>query len=169
VTVDDAFAILLAHARRTNTHLIEAAQSAVTDPAYLAALSDPLPDPAGPAPGPAADGRRPTETVAAAKSRRGEDLEALLGRADVRDSAAERRDRDADERVGPETEDQSRLDRIWAGRDRDSSMGDRADLMDLLNDEVRPPPVNDEDRPPPVNDEDRPPPVNENDRPPADR
>ena len=34
---------------------------------------------------------------------------------------------------GPGAEDQSRLDRIWAGRDRDSSMVDRADLMDLLN------------------------------------
>ena len=41
--------------------------------------------------------------------------------------------------MGPEAEDQSRLDRIWAGRDRDSSMVDRADLMDLLNEEERPP------------------------------
>jgi len=146
VTVDDAFAILLAHARRTGTHLSEAAQSALTDPAYLAALSDPLPDPANPAPVRSADGSGPAEAQGAAKLRRGEDLEALLGRADVRDSAAERRDRDAGERVGPDAEDQSRLDRIWAGRDRDSSMVDRSDLMDLLNDEDRPP-VKEEDRP----------------------
>ena len=136
VTVDDAFAILLAHARRTSTHLIEVAQAALTDPAYLAALSDVLPEPIDPAPGQRAE-VSPTEP--AAKRHRSEDLEALLGRADVRDSAAERRDRAAEERVGPEAEDQARLDRIWAGRDRDSSMVDRADLMDLLNEEERPP------------------------------
>ncbi len=136
VSVDEAFAILLIHARRTDTHLVAVAQSALTDPAYLAALSDALPDPIEPAPGRPA-GVSPTEL--AAKRRRGEGLEALLGRADVRDSAAEGRDRAAEERVGPDDADQSRLDRIWAGRDRDSSMVDRADLMDLLNEEERPP------------------------------
>ena len=121
-------------------------QSALTDPAYLAALSDVLPDPARSRSPRPADGSGQTETEAAAKVRRNEDLEALLGRADIRDSAAERRDRAAEEREGPEAEDQSRLDRIWAGRDRDSSMVDRADLMDLLNEEDRTPPVNEEDR-----------------------
>jgi hypothetical protein len=43
VTVDEAFVILRAHAVRTGTHLVVVAQSALTDPAYLAALSDPLP------------------------------------------------------------------------------------------------------------------------------
>ena len=145
VTVDEAFAILLIHARRTSTHLVAVAQSALTDPAYLAALSDALPDPIDPGPGRPA-GVSPTE--AAAKRRRGEDLEALLGRADVRDSAAEGRDRAAEERVGPDDADQSRLRRIWAGRDRDSSMVDRADLMDLLNEEDRPPSVTEQERPP---------------------
>ena len=50
--------------------------------------------------------------------------------------------------MGPDAADQSRLDRIWAGRDRDSSMVDRADLMDLLNEEDRPPSVTEQERPP---------------------
>jgi hypothetical protein len=48
--------------------------------------------------------------------------------------AAERRDRAADERPSEDAEAQSRVDRMWAGRDRDASMIDRADLIKELGD-----------------------------------
>jgi hypothetical protein len=59
-------------------------------------------------------------------------LHAILARGDIRDQAAERRDRRADNRpLGGDG--QAGLDRDWAGRDRDAAAGDRADLVGLLH------------------------------------
>jgi hypothetical protein len=59
-------------------------------------------------------------------------LEAILIRGDIRDQAAERRDRRAETRpLGGDG--QAGLDRDWAGRDRDLAAGDRADLVWLLH------------------------------------
>jgi hypothetical protein len=59
-------------------------------------------------------------------------FEAILARADVRDQAAERRDRDAEERFPHPGDRQGWLDRDWAGRDRDAAAVDRADMLALL-------------------------------------
>jgi len=59
-------------------------------------------------------------------------FEAILTRADVRDQAAERRDRAAEERFPQPGDRQGWLDRDWAGRDRDAAAVDRADLLALL-------------------------------------
>jgi len=59
-------------------------------------------------------------------------LDAILTRGDIRDQAAERRDRRADNRpLGGDG--QAGLDRDWAGRDRDAAAEDRADLVGLLH------------------------------------
>jgi hypothetical protein len=58
----------------------------------------------------------------------------ILHRGDARDSAAEQRDREAETRPIEDLEAQSGLDRIWAGRDRDASMIDRADLIKEFGD-----------------------------------
>ena len=131
MSVDEAFAILRAHARRTkHPPLGDVAHAALTDPASLAALSDALPDPADP------DARSPGRGSARPRPQRGRGARTWRPCWGAPTSGTARRnvrDRAAEERVGPDAEDQSRLDRIWAGRDRDSSMVDRADLMDLLN------------------------------------
>jgi hypothetical protein len=59
-------------------------------------------------------------------------FEAILARADVRDQAAERRDRAAEKRFPHPGDRQGWLDRDWAGRDRDAAAIDRADLLALL-------------------------------------
>ncbi len=59
-------------------------------------------------------------------------FEAILTRADVRDQAAERRDRAAEDRFPNPGDRQGWLDRDWAGRDRDAAAVDRADLLALL-------------------------------------
>jgi len=74
---------------------------------------------------------------------RRERLGDILHRGDARDIAAERRDRKAEESPGEDVEaysglDHSGLDRIWAGRDRDASMIDRADLINELRDRDTP-------------------------------
>lgn len=69
---------------------------------------------------------------AAQQVRRDERFRAVLARGDVRDEAAERRDRDAETRTSAAADPQSWIDRDWAGRDRDAAATDRADLLDLL-------------------------------------
>jgi hypothetical protein len=59
-------------------------------------------------------------------------FQAILVRADLRDQAAERRDRAAEERFPSPGDRQGWLDRDWAGRDRDAAAVDRADLLALL-------------------------------------
>jgi hypothetical protein len=59
-------------------------------------------------------------------------FQAILTRGDVRDQAAERRDRAAEERSPHPGDRQGWLDRDWAGRDRDAAAVDRADLLALL-------------------------------------
>lgn len=59
-------------------------------------------------------------------------LDAILTRGDVRDQAAERRDRRADRRPGVSGDGQARVDRDWAGRDRDAAAIDRAELVGML-------------------------------------
>ena len=59
-------------------------------------------------------------------------FEAILARGDVRDQAAERRDRAAEEGFPHPGDRQGWLDRDWAGRDRDAAAVDRADLLALL-------------------------------------
>ena len=59
-------------------------------------------------------------------------FDAILTRGDVRDQAAERRDRAAEERFPQPGDRQGWLDRDWAGRDRDAAAVDRADLLALL-------------------------------------
>jgi hypothetical protein len=119
VTVDEAFVLLRSHARRTGARLGVMAQAVLTDRATLAGLSG----------SPASDGDR-----TAAESGRRERLGEILHRGDARDSAAERRDREAEDRSSEDVEAHSGLDRIWAGRDRDASMIDRADLIKELTD-----------------------------------
>ena len=66
---------------------------------------------------------------------RDDQLDAILARGDIRDQAAERRDRRADRRTpgtGDNQDSQALADRDWAGRDRDAAAGDRADLAGLL-------------------------------------
>jgi hypothetical protein len=69
-------------------------------------------------------------------------LQAILTRADVRDQAAEHRDRNAEARFPQPGDRQGWLDRDWAGRDRDAAAVDRADLLALLGE-----PTADEDGP----------------------
>jgi hypothetical protein len=69
-------------------------------------------------------------------------FQAILARADVRDQAAERRDRAAEKRFPNPGDRQGWLDRDWAGRDRDAAAIDRADLLALLGE-----PAGDEDEP----------------------
>jgi hypothetical protein len=66
---------------------------------------------------------------------RDDHLDAILARGDIRDQAAERRDRRADRRPHTEGDDQASTDRNWAGRDRDAAAGDRADLVGLLHEQ----------------------------------
>jgi hypothetical protein len=63
---------------------------------------------------------------------RGDRLREILARGDVRDLAAERRDRAAEDRFPTPGDRQGWLDRDWAGRDRDAAAVDRADLLALL-------------------------------------
>lgn len=58
---------------------------------------------------------------------------ALLARGDLRDQAAERRDRAAEARSPVRIDAQGWLDRDWAGRDRDAAAIDRADLLALVD------------------------------------
>lgn len=130
VNVDEAFLILRAHARSTQTHLVDVAQAVLTDPASVPDLSGPTwnaPSPPAASPGASPDGAGPDKT-----------LDALLSAGDVRDSAAEHRDRDAEARPSSEAGAQSWIDRDWAGRDRDAAASDRADLIDLFQDRDRP-------------------------------
>ena len=62
-------------------------------------------------------------------------LDAILTRGDVRDQAAERRDRRAERRLPGLGGGQAAADRDWAARDRDAAAADRADLVGLLHDE----------------------------------
>ena len=64
---------------------------------------------------------------------RGSRLQSLLARSDLRDQAAERRDRTAEARCPVGVDPQGWLDRDWAGRDRDAAASDRADLLALLD------------------------------------
>jgi len=61
-------------------------------------------------------------------------FQAILTRADVRDQAAERRDRNAEQRHSTPGDRQGWLDRDWAGRDRDAAAIDRADLLEPAGD-----------------------------------
>lgn len=63
---------------------------------------------------------------------RDDHLDEILTRGDIRDQAAERRDRHA-ERRPLDGDVEARLDRTWAGRDRDAAAVDRADLVLLLH------------------------------------
>ena len=63
--------------------------------------------------------------------RQGDLFDAILARGDLRDQAAERRDRRADVRA-PTSGDAGKPDRIWSGMDRDLAAGDRAALVELL-------------------------------------
>ena len=144
VTVDEAFVLLRSHARRTGTHLAEVALAAVADPASL-----PTPFPSSgqrPANQPSDDTLpaqgvpdsfpppAPSGESVPPPTRRDQGLASLLARGDIRDSAAEHRDRDAEARPETEVGQQARIDRDWAGRDRDASAVDRSDLIDLLKD-----------------------------------
>jgi GAF domain/ANTAR domain len=136
VTVDEAFVLLRSHARRNGAHLGVVAHAVLTDPATLAGLSGP----------PASESHRAAVASAddvPAPSAAPEDKEGyshrerlgdILHRGDARDSAAERRDREAEERPSEDVEAKSELDRMWAGRDRDASMIDRADLLKEFRD-----------------------------------
>ena len=59
-------------------------------------------------------------------------LDVILSRGDVRDQAAERRDRLAERRPRESGDGQARVDRDWAGRDRDAAAIDRAELVGLM-------------------------------------
>ena len=70
---------------------------------------------------------------------RGDELDSILRRADVRDRDAELRDRDAEAREPARGDLQAAIDRDWAGRDRDRAAEDRADMLALLRPaDVRP-------------------------------
>ena len=64
--------------------------------------------------------------------RQGDLFDAILARRDLRDQAAERRDRRADGRAPTSGDGPAGLDRIWSGMDRDLAAGDRAALVELL-------------------------------------
>ena len=91
--------------------------------------------------GPEAEQREPQPTatlhVASGEDeteakRQGDLFDAILARGDLRDQAAERRDRRADGRAPTSGDAQAGLDRIWSGMDRDSAAVDRAALVELL-------------------------------------
>ena len=65
--------------------------------------------------------------------RQGDLFDAILARGDLRDQAAERRDRRADGRAPTSGDGPAGLDRIWSGMDRDSAAVDRAALVELLH------------------------------------
>ncbi len=130
VNVDEAFLFLRAHARRTQTHLVEVAHAVLTDPASLPDHSGQL---TAASPAPVASAK-----TGVADERRRERLGELLVDGDVRDSAAEQRDRDAEARLSSEVGPHAWIDRDWAGKDRDAAASDRADLIDLLQDRDRP-------------------------------
>jgi hypothetical protein len=89
-----------------------------------------------------AEPREPTGTTSKLHLVSGEDateaadrdvhVDAILARGDVRDRAAERRDRRAERRAPVAGDGQAHTDRTWAGRDRDAAAADRADLVVLL-------------------------------------
>jgi hypothetical protein len=89
-------------------------------------------------PGPQSPGRgKPALHVAGDEDqtkaqRLGDLFDAILVRGDLRDQAAERRDRRADARAPLPGDAPASLDRIWSGMDRDSAAVDRAALVDLL-------------------------------------
>jgi hypothetical protein len=60
-------------------------------------------------------------------------LNVILRRGDIRDQAAEGRDRKADSRPLASGSGSAGIDRDWAGRDRDLAAADRADLVGLLH------------------------------------
>jgi hypothetical protein len=131
VTVDDAFVLLRAHARRTGTHLSVVAHAVLTDPATIAGISGPSASKSERTAVPSIDDVAAPSVAPVnmeGSPHRGR-LADILGRGDARDSAAEHRDREAEERSPEDVEEQSQIDRIWAGRDRDASMIDRADLI----------------------------------------
>lgn len=64
--------------------------------------------------------------------RQGDLFDAILARGDLRDQAAERRDRLSDGRTRTSGDGQAGLDRICSRRDRDSAAMDRAALVELL-------------------------------------
>ncbi|MDQ1615666.1 MAG: hypothetical protein QOJ60_1605 [Actinomycetota bacterium] len=63
---------------------------------------------------------------------RDDQLNVILRRADMRDLAAERRDREAEGRDPAGRDHHGAIERDWAGRDRDRAAEDRADLLALL-------------------------------------
>jgi hypothetical protein len=63
----------------------------------------------------------------------GDLYDAILARGDLRDQAAERRDRRAEGRAPTSGDKQADLDRFWSGMDRDWAAEDRADLIELLH------------------------------------
>ncbi|MGZ4589817.1 MAG: hypothetical protein ACXV2J_03205 [Actinomycetes bacterium] len=65
--------------------------------------------------------------------RQGDVFDAILARGDLRDQAAERRDRRADGRAPTSGDAQAGLDRVWSGMDRDAAAVDRAALVELLH------------------------------------
>jgi hypothetical protein len=135
VTIDEAFVLLRQHARRTGTHLGVLAHAVLSDRGALAGLDGSLTSASEQASGAADDNSTASATAAAddvGGTRQNERLGAILARGDVRDGAAEQRDRDAEARAATDGEGQNELDRNWAGRDRDASMVDRADLIELL-------------------------------------
>lgn len=144
VTVDEAFVLLRSHARGTGTHLAEVALAALTDPAGLpnpraSSGHRPAGRPSGDSPPAQGFPDSPPPHAPSAESvtpptRRDQGLASLLARGDMRDSAAEHRDRDAEARPDAEVGAQAWIDRDWAGRDRDASAVDRSDLIDLLED-----------------------------------
>ena len=75
----------------------------------------------------------PEDAIGAAA--RDDRLDAILTRGDVRDQAAERRDRVADGRSPRTGRGSAGMDRDWAGRDRDLAAADRADLVELLHEQ----------------------------------
>ena len=137
VTVDEAFVLLRSHARRNGAHLGVMAHAVLTDSATLAGLSGPAASESDRRAAASAD-NVPASAAAAPEDKQGaihrERLGDILNRGDARDSAAEQRDRKAENRPSEDVEEQSGLDRIWAGRDRDAAMIDRADLIKEFRD-----------------------------------
>ena len=100
-------------------------------------MADQVPSPRPPAVDSAGSGPAPpdpglTPAGAARDEReRGERVEALLVRSDLRDVAAAQRDRLAHTR-GTARLDDVAVAREWAARDRDLAAADRADLIEIL-------------------------------------
>ena len=82
---------------------------------------------------PGHDGGSPASTHDCSDQDPGEvRLRRILRRADDRDQAAERRDRDSAQLSRSEVAEQAMIDRDWAARDREGAAADRADLLGLL-------------------------------------